>query len=70
VQVRSDHGAVTVPARITDDVARGTVAITSNWWHADFLGGLGTNALTGEDLTDVGSAPQFTVRAEVVPVSG
>jgi hypothetical protein len=52
---------------VSDDVLAGTVVIPSNWWHQDFPGGSGANALTGQDLTDLGTAPRFTVRAHVKP---
>jgi anaerobic selenocysteine-containing dehydrogenase len=67
VHVESDHGAVAVTAAVSDDVLAGTVVIPSNWWHRDFTGGLGANALTGQDLTDLGTGPQFAVRAYVRP---
>jgi anaerobic selenocysteine-containing dehydrogenase len=67
VQVESDYGAVTARVAVSDDVLAGTVVIASNWWHRDFPGGVGANALTGQDLTDLGSAPQFTVRASIRP---
>jgi anaerobic selenocysteine-containing dehydrogenase len=67
VRVESDHGALAVTAAVSDDVLPGTVVIPSNWWHRDFAGGLGANALTGQDLTDLGTGPQFAVRAGVRP---
>jgi anaerobic selenocysteine-containing dehydrogenase len=65
--VESDHGEITTTVTVSEDVLPGTVVIPSNWWHQDFPGGLGTNALTGQDLTDLGTAPRFTVRARVRP---
>ena len=68
VRVTSEHGAITAVAAVTDDVLAGTVVVPSNWWHRDFPGGLGANALTGQDLTDLGAAPRFTVAAQLTPV--
>ena len=65
--VESDYGTVTATIAVSDDVLPGTVVVPSNWWHRDFPGGLGANALTGQDLTDLGAAPQFTVRASIRP---
>ena len=70
VVVESDYGAVTATVGVSDDVLAGTVVLPSNWWHRDFPGGFGANALTGQDLTDLGAAPQFTVRAAVRRVAG
>jgi anaerobic selenocysteine-containing dehydrogenase len=65
VRVESDHGTVSAPAGVTDDVRPGTVVVFSNWWHRDLPGDASANSLTGQDLTDLGSAPQFSVRATV-----
>jgi anaerobic selenocysteine-containing dehydrogenase len=69
VRVESEHGTITAVASVSDDVLPGTVVVPSNWWHRDFPGGLGTNALTGQDLTDLGTAPRFTVRARLTAVA-
>jgi len=69
VQVTSEHGAITAVADVSDDVLAGTIVVISNWWHRDYPGGLGANALTGQDLTDLGAAPQFTVAARLTPVA-
>jgi anaerobic selenocysteine-containing dehydrogenase len=66
--VESEHGAVHAPAQVSSDVLDGTVVVYSNWWHRDLSGG-GTNSLTGQDFTDLGSAPQFSVRATVTPAA-
>jgi anaerobic selenocysteine-containing dehydrogenase len=65
IRVESDHGVVDAPAGVTNDVRPGTVVVFSNWWHRDLPGGASTNSLTGQDLTDLGGAPQFSVRATV-----
>ncbi|HKA04786.1 MAG TPA: molybdopterin dinucleotide binding domain-containing protein, partial [Acidimicrobiales bacterium] len=67
LEVASDHGTIAAAVAVSDDVLTGTVVIPSNWWHQDFPGGLGANALMGQDVTDLGKAPRFTVRATVRP---
>jgi anaerobic selenocysteine-containing dehydrogenase len=64
----SAHGSLTVPVHRSDDVLPGTAVLVSNWWPNDFPGGNGANALTGQDLTDVGGAPRFQVRARLTAV--
>jgi len=48
-RVGNRRGEVTLHARPFDGVQRGVVVIESIWPHADFAGGLGVNALTGDD---------------------
>ena len=66
--LRSEHGSLTVPVHRSDDVLPGTAVLLSNWWNGDFPGGTGVNALTGQELTDVGGAPRFHVRARLSPI--
>jgi pimeloyl-ACP methyl ester carboxylesterase len=66
--LRSEHGSLAVPVHRSDDVLPGTAVLLSNWWNGDFPGGTGVNALTGQELTDVGGAPRFHVRAHLSPV--
>jgi anaerobic selenocysteine-containing dehydrogenase len=65
--LRSEHGSLTVPVRRSDDVLPGTAVLISNWWNDDFPGGTGANALTGQELTDLGGAPRFQVLAHLSP---
>jgi anaerobic selenocysteine-containing dehydrogenase len=65
VRITSDHGALDVAARISDDVLPGTVVVLDNWWHADFGARGGVNVLTGQDTTDLGDAPVYTARVSV-----
>jgi anaerobic selenocysteine-containing dehydrogenase len=67
LEIESEHGAIAAAVAVSDDVLPGTVVVPSNWWHQDFPGGLGANALMGQDVTDLGTAPRFTVRATVRP---
>ena len=56
VCLRSANGSLTVPVHRSDDVLPGTAVLISNWWTNDFPGGNGANALTGQELTDLGGA--------------
>lgn len=62
----NDRGTVRLPAAHSADVLAGTVVVLDNWWHAD-MGGRGVNALTGQDLTDLGAGPIFTARVRLAP---
>jgi anaerobic selenocysteine-containing dehydrogenase len=66
--LRSVHGSLTVPVHRSDDVLPGTAVLLSNWWANDFPGGTGANAITGQELTDLGGAPRFQVRAHLTAV--
>jgi anaerobic selenocysteine-containing dehydrogenase len=68
VDLTSDTGAMTITARVSNDVLAGTAVLISNWWNDDFPGGRGANALTDQTLTDVGGAPRFQVRVRITPV--
>ena len=58
-RVSSAHGAVELPARLTDEVKRGTVAIPHGWGHtggwkvANAAGGVNVNALASSDPADL-----------------
>jgi anaerobic selenocysteine-containing dehydrogenase len=66
VRLRNEHGEVAVVATVSDDVPAGTVVLLSNWWQRDLPGGAAANALTGQDLADLGGAPILTPRAELL----
>ena len=68
VCLRSANGSLTVPVRRSEDVLPGTAVLISNWWTNDFPGGSGANALTGQELTDLGGAPRFQVHAHLTAV--
>ena len=62
-RLTTDSGSITVPLRVSEDVRSGTAVLISNWWNGDFPDGEGANALTDQQLTDVGGAPRFQVLA-------
>lgn len=68
VEVRNGPSCVEVVAAVSDDVAPGTAALLSNWWHADMPGGSGANLLTRQDPNDLGGGPVFASRVQVSPV--
>jgi anaerobic selenocysteine-containing dehydrogenase len=59
-RVSSAHGAVELPARLTDEVKRGTVAVPHGWGHrgggwrrANAAGGVNVNVLASSDPRDL-----------------
>ena len=65
VEVRNGESRLEVVAVVTDDVAPGTAALLSNWWHADMPGGSGANVLTRQDTNDLGGGPVYAARVTV-----
>jgi formate dehydrogenase len=65
VTLRSAIGSVEVPARVTDEVMPGTVALPHGWGHnggwrvANAAGGVNTNLLAGTDTVDPLSGNAF-----------
>jgi anaerobic selenocysteine-containing dehydrogenase len=62
VAVRSPFGKIALPARLTEDIVAGTVAIPHGWGHrgggwrvANATGGVNVNDLTSNDPQDVES---------------
>lgn len=60
VAVRSPFGKIALPARLTEDIVAGTVAIPHGWGHrgggwrvANAAGGVNVNDLTSDDPDDV-----------------
>ena len=60
VAVRSPYGKIALPARLTEDIVAGTVAIPHGWGHrgggwrvANAVGGANVNDLTSNDPDDV-----------------
>lgn len=68
VRLHNEHGEVTAVAMLSDDVPAGTAVLLSNWWHGDLPGGAAANALTGQDVADLGGAPVLTPRASLTRV--
>jgi anaerobic selenocysteine-containing dehydrogenase len=49
VRLGNTRGAVTVHAKLFDGLQQGVVVVESIWPNADFVGGLGINALTSDE---------------------
>ena len=49
VRLGNAQADITVHAKIVDGMQPGVVVVESIWPHADFIGGLGVNALTSDD---------------------
>jgi anaerobic selenocysteine-containing dehydrogenase len=49
VLIGNERGTVTVHVRRFDGLHRGTVVVEGLWLNRDFAGGIGINALTGDD---------------------
>jgi anaerobic selenocysteine-containing dehydrogenase len=49
VRLGNSRGEVRVHARLFDGLQPGVIVVESIWPHADFVGGIGINALTSDD---------------------
>ena len=67
VQLANGNGRIDLVAAVSDDVRGGTAVVLGNWWHRDFPGGIGANALTGQDAADLGGGPVLAARAVLSP---
>ena len=70
VRVFNDRGAFQARARVSDAARRGVVVGLSIWWAKMCPGGRNANAVTGQDLTDMGGGATFyDVLVDVAPAS-
>jgi len=60
VRVWNDRASVEVPARITDRLRPGVVAIPFGWWSAHHPDGRTANSLTNDTLTDWGGGVAYS----------
>ena len=60
VEVHNDRATVRLPARVTDRLRPGVVAIPFGWWSAQHPDGKVANALTNDTLTDWGGGVAFS----------
>jgi len=73
VRIYNDRSEIVVPARISDRVRSGMVAVPFGWWDNTFGGRSNVNDLTNDELTDFGGGVAYhdtLVQAEAVPVPG
>jgi anaerobic selenocysteine-containing dehydrogenase len=59
VRIFNGRGAFLARARVRNHVRPGVVAALSVWWHKNAPGGLNANAVTSQNLTDLGRGPTF-----------
>jgi anaerobic selenocysteine-containing dehydrogenase len=70
VRVESDHGELTLPARLSTTVRTGVVAVPHGRWACLESGGLSANALTSDGLADMaGGGDFYGTRVEVTRAS-
>jgi anaerobic selenocysteine-containing dehydrogenase len=68
VRAFNDRGAFLATARVSSAARPGVVVGLSIWWPKMCPGGRNANAVTGQELTDMGSGATFyDVLVEVVP---
>jgi len=68
VRVFNDRGSFLARARVSDAARRGVVVGLSIWWAKMCPGGRNANAVTSQELTDMGGgATFFDVLVDVVP---
>ena len=59
VRVFNDRGEVRLHARVGERVRPGVVSMPSGWWASLSPGGASVNALTSDDLADLGGGGDF-----------
>jgi anaerobic selenocysteine-containing dehydrogenase len=68
VRVFNDRGSFLAKARVSDDARPGVVVGLSIWWAKMCPGGRNANAVTGQELTDMGGGATFyDVLVDVAP---
>jgi anaerobic selenocysteine-containing dehydrogenase len=60
VQVWNDRARLTLPARISDRLRPGVVAIPFGWWSDDHGEPMTANSLTSDTLTDWGGGVAYS----------
>ena len=59
VIVENDRGSITIKAKVLESVLPGVVVSAGLWWKDAYLNGSGVNALTPDDLSDIGGGATF-----------
>jgi anaerobic selenocysteine-containing dehydrogenase len=68
VRAFNDRGAFLAKARLSDAARKGVVVGLSIWWPKMAPGGRNANAVTSQELTDMGGGATFyDVLVEVAP---
>lgn len=70
VRTFNDRGSFLARARVSADARRGVAVAPSIWWAKHSPGRRNVNAVTGQELTDLGGGATFyDVLVEVEPVT-
>jgi anaerobic selenocysteine-containing dehydrogenase len=59
VKIENERGCVLIKTKIIDSVLPGVVVSTGLWWKEDYKNQSGVNALTSDDLSDIGGGATF-----------
>ena len=59
VMIQNGQGCVSIKAKVLDSVLPGVVVSAGLWWKDDYINGSGVNALTPDDLSDIGGGATF-----------
>lgn len=59
VRVENGRGSVVIKAKVVDSALPGVVVSAGLWWKDDYTNGSGVNALTPDDLSDIGGGATF-----------
>ena len=59
VTIQNGQGCVSIKAKVLDSVLPGVVVSAGLWWKDDYINGSGVNALTPDDLSDIGGGATF-----------
>ncbi|NNE74772.1 MAG: molybdopterin-dependent oxidoreductase [Acidimicrobiales bacterium] len=70
VRVYNDRGSLDLPARLSERVRPGVVAVPFGWWSADHAGQGGVNVLTNDGLTDWGGGVAYSETLVEVAAAG
>ena len=66
IRVENERGGLSIKAKVVNSVLPGVVVSAGLWWKDDYANGSGVNALTPDDLSDIGGgAVFFSSRVEV-----
>lgn len=69
VKIQNDRGNVIMRARVIDSVLQGVVVSAGLWWKENCKNGTGVNALTPDNLSDIGGgATFFSTSVEVTKI--
>ncbi len=59
VRVENGRGGLSIKAKVVNSVLPGVIVSAGLWWKDDYVNGSGVNALTPDDLSDIGGGATF-----------